>query len=141
MGYTSCPMSKAFKGFITICLVAIAGLIACPRVYAETVSSSDSLTVTAIVEATRSVLINPQGRIIRILSNTPEAVAPKFYQTSFESGPIASNQSMLDQYNKIVDRIDTSHAGVIYSWSPAPKPTAKYSVIFTIGLNLVTHYI
>lgn len=76
-------------------------------VSARSMSVSQTITITARVAAARSIIVNEQGRMMSVISNTHEAIAPKVYQDKMH-GPERQLTPELDrQYRAIIaDRKD-----------------------------------
>ena len=53
---------------------------------ADTISVSQVIHITGVVPPMRYIIVNPQGNIVEITSNTPENVTPKVILDSFQNG-------------------------------------------------------
>lgn len=85
-------------------------------------SSSGSVTVTAVVAPVRYILVNDNDKITEVLSNSHFNVTPVVYRNKFNTVPIALNLAVRSQYLAILPHLDTRHAGVIYR---LPKAGSK----------------
>lgn len=98
-----------FSGLILVCF----GINYHPVAAATTVE--DQITVTATVAPARYIIVNTNGLIKEIDSNTTEPVIPKVYIGSIRSTAIPLSPLVLNEYTKIISKCNFRKIGIIYS--------------------------
>jgi hypothetical protein len=117
-----------FIGLILLCVL----ISNSDKVSAYTVSSGTT-TVSAVVAPVRDILVNTDGNIVQIASNTPENVTPTVFMKSFETPPIPLTTKVFTQYLSLLSNINKNSMGIIY---PAPNVPSKKSGLLTAWLKL-----
>ncbi len=87
----------------------------CVDVAAQT---SGGVMITAVIAPVRDILVNNQGVIQQIVSNTSEDVSPKVYQSSFHASQTTLSPDVNKQYQKIMLTVDTKRTGIVYRATP-----------------------
>lgn len=90
------------------------------------VVSGATTTITAVILPVRYVLLDNQGDITEIISNTTADVTPRVYETSFQSSELPLTPKLNQQYIKLLQGIQTTHFGTIYSRPPNQAFRAAY---------------
>ena len=107
---------------------------------------SQQITITATVLPARYVIVDKDGSITRITSNTDEAVAPRTYREAIKPGNEATLSPIAQkQYEQVINSA-VNKVGVLYDGSkPLPEvnkvstvPTSKFN-LFSL-LDLRPHY-
>lgn len=76
------------------------------------------LQVTGIVLPAQHVIVDEQGKIIKILSNTNKDVVPKFYVSEISKETMFKPTSgQLEKYRQLVPK-GTANVGTIYEYVP-----------------------
>jgi hypothetical protein len=73
-----------------------------------------SVTISAVIAPVRSIVVNQQGVIQQITSNSPAAVTPTVYRNSLQGPAVALNSSILKQYHAILPHLNRQRTGIIY---------------------------
>lgn len=71
-------------------------------VSAQTITVSQTITITARVAPTRSIVVNEQGVMTKIYSNTSDNVAPKVYLYDVPGKELPLTSALLQQYNEVI---------------------------------------
>lgn len=84
---------------------------------ARTLSSSQELTVTAVVPAHRDIIVDNRGKILTITSNTLEDITPKVFLGSVtpENEQVLTPE-LLQEYRRLVPE-NTAQYGKLYEAS------------------------
>ncbi len=84
-------------------LFVVATVMAPASVLADSASVTQIITITARVAPARSIVVNDQGVMTKIYSNTPEAVTPKVYLNSVPGKAMPLTPQLMQQYQTIID--------------------------------------
>jgi hypothetical protein len=110
------PRSLRLLVLILCLAMFITNFMAVSRASAETESTANgSHIISATLEPARDVLVNSQGQIIQIDSNSAQNVTPVIYMGSFKAEPVKMTSYISRQYQTIIASCNTNHAGIIYS--------------------------
>lgn len=71
---------------------------------AQTISVSQTITITARVAPARSIIVNEQGRMVKIFSNTDQPVTPKVYTNVVSNSPLPLTPLLQTQYYEIMSQ-------------------------------------
>lgn len=111
---------------------------------AETLSISQTITITARVAPARSIIVNDTGRMTKIYSNTDEDVAPRVYLNDVPGPERPLTPQLLVQYKTIISQQNNLNGVVIPVPPPLPpktQPATKLSVAsFFNKLQATTSY-
>jgi hypothetical protein len=93
---------------ITMLFAVMIGPVLLPdAVSARAISVSQTITITARVAAARSIIVNEQGRMTSVISNTSEAITPKVYRSAMHGPQQPLTPELLAQYQSVIaDRND-----------------------------------
>lgn len=111
-------------------LIAVTGIVAigAPAVSAQSyeyIVSNDQLDVTGRVIPVQSVIINNEGAIIQILSNTTEDVEPRVYLNQINpDSRVDLTDKVRDEYRKLVPA-GSAKVGTLYDISSQPRPVEE----------------
>ncbi|MGH7234514.1 MAG: hypothetical protein ACREF7_03675 [Candidatus Saccharimonadales bacterium] len=105
---------------------------------ADSGSSSGNIEIVAYVKPVRDVLINAQGRISEIQSNTSSNVAPSVYRDSYNTKPIKLSPNIYSQYTTILAHLNLNKTGVIYKQSDSKAGLAflKLKPVISVLLKI-----
>lgn len=81
--------------------------------------SGGSTKVSVTIQPVRLILVNNQGKIVRMISNTSSDVPPTVYKNSFNSPPVAISPDIRQQYWAILAKADTTQTGTVYQAGPS----------------------
>jgi len=89
-------------------------------------ATNSSVVISAVIAPVRYILVNDQGIITEILSNSQENVMPTVYKNKLGSEPITLSRAIYSQYISLMTNISSNHNGVIYRRNDhaSKKPTA-----------------
>src|SRR3712207_5966059 len=90
---------KLFLMVIAVCMVAGSGTVS-----AGTISVTQTITITATVAPARSIVVNDQGQMTKIYSNTAENLTPKVYLYDVPGETRPLTPALLKQYNQIISQ-------------------------------------
>lgn len=84
--------------------IIIGGLLALSpsAAFADTISVSQTVVITATVAPARSIVVNDAGQMIKIYSNTNERVAPKVYVGKAPGPEVVLTPQLKSQYDHIM---------------------------------------
>ena len=86
------------------------------KVFASNVSPGSSITITAVVLPARYIIVDSNGIINKILSNTKQNVTPKVYLNSINGKELVLTNKISNQYTKILKKIKLKNlCGIIYN--------------------------
>lgn len=88
------------KVFLIVALLGVS--IAPATAAAENVSVTQVITVTAVVAPMRSIVVNDQGQMIKIYSNTDQDITPKVYLNTAPGPQKTLTPELQAQYAKII---------------------------------------
>lgn len=111
-------MRGVVRGFFAICLGVF---VFAPPVSAATVTGG-STVITGRVLPVRYVVVDEQGVIQRIISNTPENVTPKVHLGAIDSPEIPLSADLALQYEKALATLDMERPAD-YVRKPPLKPS------------------
>ncbi len=92
-------------------------------------SASVNIEVRGVIAPARSIVVDEQGSITQILSNTNENVSPVVYRLKIDSAnqlPLTSD--LARQYNQVLSRAGSKLIGVLYQ-RPANSAPLNLSTI------------
>jgi hypothetical protein len=122
-----------------LCAILSISCICSATAQADPVSSG-SAVISAEIKPVRYVLIDNNGDILQIESNTPRNVAPLIYKDKYTSPPKPVTKSIETQYQAILAKVNTNNTGVIYSKLEKTKLSPSHSVsIFSTGFIINWH--
>jgi hypothetical protein len=104
------------RRFIIVFLVSLAGvgIGLVGSAHAEELSVTQEIHVQATVPDRRHIILDPSGRIIRIISNTPNDVAPEaFVGDDTPDKQVPLTPELYRDFRKHVP-VGTSKAGILY---------------------------
>jgi hypothetical protein len=116
------------EAFCSLCLVA--GFSAATA-SADTLSVSQTITVTAVVAPARSIIVDQSGQILTILSNTEDPVMPNVYMGTIHGSQQSLTPALQKQYTAILAAHKGSQIGTIYAFQPKPIT----SIVSLLGHN------
>jgi hypothetical protein len=123
--------------FLISCLIISANLVA----YANASSESGSISITAVIEPTRYILINSNRQITEVVSNTRELVTPLVILNSFNGPEQNYTTNIALQYQRILAGCKfQNNTGIIYNLGKCTYKTAlkpqqtKVSIINIISI-------
>ena len=109
---------------LSLALLAVVSVPASP-VLAATAAGATT-TITAVILPVRYILLNKQGEIITIISNTTTDVTPKVYMASFQSPELPLTPALNKQYLQLMSGLQTTRFGTIYSRPTNQAARATY---------------
>jgi len=132
----------AVVGLFFACLVFGSSASAATPVL-PTLTTSGSTQVVVTVQPIRSILINDQGEIVRIISNSAANVTPTVYKNSFTGSALELSPDVNQQYKSLLSNLDITRTGTIYQAGPLiidrlarlGSPSYRYIVIFRQDLT------
>lgn len=83
-------------------LVAVCAPLLPMSALADTLSITQTITVRATVLPARSIVVNDAGQMIKIYSNTNEAITPKVYLNHAPGAQAAMTPALQQQYDAII---------------------------------------
>lgn len=85
------------------------------KVLALSKGETSGTIVSAHIAGVRLVLLNNQGKIVEIQSNTESSIEPRFFKGSYDQ-PLAEPSAFVRlEYERTISDLDTKHRGKIYS--------------------------
>ena len=82
---------------------------------------SQQINIQAVVLPARSIILDQQGHISQIVSNTADNVTPNVYRGSVAAGREAAlTAQLLTQYNSLLAQVARPGPGVLYRQSEPP---------------------
>jgi hypothetical protein len=83
--------------------------------FAASINDSNTITVTAVIEPTRHIIVNKAQRIIEVLTNTPLLVIPTVSIASLSGNSLPLSTNISSQYKHIIESCNFNKSyGVIY---------------------------
>lgn len=110
-------MRLIFGSVFLFCAVVVSLLLP-HAASAQTISITQTITITATVAPARSIVINDQGQITKIYSNTAENVTPNVYVNEAPTGQrLPLTADLRSQYEQIISK-QKNLAGVAIPVAP-----------------------
>ena len=106
------------KKTLIISVVFVLSLIMCESslTFASELDVSNTITVTAIIEPERHIVVNQNNKIIEVLTNTPLMVIPVVSLNSLSGNQLEYSTAISTQYQQIISSCNfTKSYGIIYS--------------------------
>ena len=118
------------------CLLLVCSLIMVPvSVRAETVSMSAQFTVHAAIAPARSIIVNDDGKMTKIYSNTTQDVVPDVYVGDIDGKPLPLTPELQSQYATSIAAADTKIGLIavkpIVSLIERPQPSEQLQKLFS----------
>lgn len=106
---------------------------------ADSLSTTQVITITATVAPARSIVVNDQHQMTMIYSNTAENVTPKVYLNKAPGPELALTPQLLSQYNQIMSHTKNK-VGVAIPVNPplATTLSAKLQHLFSATMSTAT---
>ena len=118
-----------------ILAIAVGVLLCTPPVSAAT---SGETVITARVMPVRHVVINKDGMILRIVSNTSEDVSPIVHLGSFEGPEIALSDEARGSYDRLIAHLDMSRPADYVRKSDAEIALMQWRDLATVPLRTIS---
>lgn len=101
-------------------------LLTAPSASAATLTASGEIRITAVVAPVHYIIVNEDGDIIDITSNTDEDAAPKVYRDKVAAGnEVQLTRAIYQDYRAIVPA-GKSRIGKLYAKVPASEPVSLW---------------
>lgn len=130
-------MRRLFGGLLVLLFVLVPA-----TAHADAVGETQEIQIHATVLPARSIILDPQGRISQILSNTAENVTPSVYRGSIAAGhEIQLSGQLLTQYSLLLAQVARPGPGVLYKQpellaTPANLATKQQPTFLSILLHV-----
>jgi hypothetical protein len=119
-----------------VALVCSFMLMSTPGVSADTISVSQTITVTAVIAPARYIIVNKTGIITSILSNSAQDVAPKVYLGNPQGVQQSLTPALQKKYESILLHYHGNKVGTIYSYK-APRLSDTTTLASLFKRNLI----
>lgn len=118
-----------------ILAIAMGVLLFTPSVSAAT---SGETVITARVMPVRHVVINKEGTILRVVSNTSEDVSPIVHLGSFEGPEVTMSEEARATYDRLVAHLDMSRPADYVRKSDAEIALMQWRDLAVIPLRTIS---
>jgi len=117
--------------------IGVVGAVFNPVGQPAVLADSNTITITAVVAPVKIMIVDSQGTIQKIISNSPLPTAP--IATTNPNCPLVITPPLLRQYADIAAHHNLNRVGVVYFAPVSPSSSHQTATLITIVANIISH--